>query len=379
MKLPTYFSMICLALTTASVHAKITHSELAENMAKGLRLLSFESGVEPVWKTEQERLDLKRAEKNFFDVTEVFDPDAPLVQLRKTTTLANFPPPSHQGAVKAVLAILSLPNIQKHVNDLSAFHDRYITTPGGTAAAKWVLKTVQDMIKKYPGTGATVKHFPHNWPQNSTIARIPGKTNGPVTIVSAHVDTINLDYGRLYDRAPGSDDDATGCAALLEAFRALIASGFKPTTPVEFHWVSGEEPGSLGSQAIAKSYKEADVKVKAMMNIVLAGYVKPGTPQVFSLMPDHVDGNLTKFLASIIDTYSDVPHVTNSECGYACSDHVSWYIHGYPVCFPMEGNLNQTDFYRHSALDTVDVPGFSWEHTFEFSRIVCAWMYELGA
>jgi len=37
-------------------------------------------------------------------------------------------------------------------------------------------------------------------------------------------------------RAPGADDDGSGSVNLLEAFRVLVTSGFKPTTPVEFHW-----------------------------------------------------------------------------------------------------------------------------------------------
>ncbi|KAG6864152.1 hypothetical protein C0991_012007 [Blastosporella zonata] len=262
---------LCVAFVTTSVQAKVTYTELAENRAKGLHLLSLQPDVDPVWKTEDEKLDLMRADVNFMDVTEVFDPDEPRVPLRKTSNLLTYPPPRHQAQVKKIITTLSLPNIKNHVNSLSDFHDRYVSTQGGADAADWILRTVQAIIAKYPGTGATVKAFPHSWPQHSTIASIPGKTHGPVTIVSAHVDTINLDYGQLYERAPGSDDDATGCAELLEAFRALLQSGFKPTTPVEFQWVSGEEPGSIGSQAIANSYKRAGVQVKGMMNIVLAG------------------------------------------------------------------------------------------------------------
>ncbi|KAG6845130.1 hypothetical protein H0H87_000366 [Tephrocybe sp. NHM501043] len=266
-----FYSAICAAFTISGVYAKITHTELAENKAKGLRLLSLQPDVDPIWKTENEKLELKRRDVNFMDVTEVFDPDAPLAPLRKTTNLIKYPAPMYQAQVNKIISTLSLRNIKNHVNHLSSYHDRYITTQGGADAADWILKTVQDIIARYPGNGATVEAFPHSWPQHSTIARIPGKTNGPVTIVSAHVDTINLDYGKLYERAPGSDDDATGCAELLEAFRALLKAGFRPTTPVEFQWVSGEEPGSLGSQEVAVSYKKAGVKVKGMMNIVLAG------------------------------------------------------------------------------------------------------------
>ena len=53
----------------------------------------------------------------------------------------------------------------------------------------------------------------------------------------------------------------------IEIFRALVASGFKPTTPVEIHFYSGEEVGLLGSQAIASSYSRAKTAVKAFMEL----------------------------------------------------------------------------------------------------------------
>lgn len=37
-------------------------------------------------------------------------------------------------------------------------------------------------------------------------------------------------------RAPGADDDGSGSSNLLEAFRVLVTSGFRPTTPIEFQW-----------------------------------------------------------------------------------------------------------------------------------------------
>lgn len=63
-------------------------------------------------------------------------------------------------------------------------------------------------------------------------------------------------------RAPGADDNGSGSVGLMETFRELVASGFKPTQPLEFHWYSGEEAGLLGSQAIASSYKSAGKAVK---------------------------------------------------------------------------------------------------------------------
>jgi len=93
----------------------------------------------------------------------------------------------------------------------------------------------QKITTQYPGSGATVSLFSHSWVQSSIVAKFPGKTSGAVTILGAHMDSIN-GANPTSGRAPGADDDGSGSTNLIEAFRVLVSSGFKPSTPVEFHW-----------------------------------------------------------------------------------------------------------------------------------------------
>lgn len=74
-------------------------------------------------------------------------------------------------------------------------------------------------------------------------------------------------------RAPGADDDGSGTVTILEVFRALVGTGFRPHRPVEFHWYSAEEAGLLGSQAVAKSYEKKNVDVLAMIQVNAALFV----------------------------------------------------------------------------------------------------------
>lgn len=39
---------------------------------------------------------------------------------------------------------------------------------------------------------------------------------------------------------PGADDDGSGTVTILESYRALISSNFRPVRPVEFHWYAAE-------------------------------------------------------------------------------------------------------------------------------------------
>lgn len=94
--------------------------------------------------------------------------------------------------------------------------------------------------------------------------------SSPVTILGTHMDSINLN-NPTSGRAPGADDDGTGSVNMMEALRIIVDSGFKPSTPLEVHWYSGEEAGLLGSNAIATSYRVAGVKVKAFMELDMSG------------------------------------------------------------------------------------------------------------
>lgn len=71
-----------------------------------------------------------------------------------------------------------------------------------------------------------------------------------------------------WGRSPGADDDGSGTVTILEIFRALVNTGFRPQRPVEFHWYSAEEAGLLGSQAIAQNYEKKGVDVLAMIQVI---------------------------------------------------------------------------------------------------------------
>ncbi len=65
-------------------------------------------------------------------------------------------------------------------------------------------------------------------------------------IFSCHADHIGKTDDKIY---PGADDDASGCAALLEIAEAFSKSPLKPLRSVGFLWLTGEEIGLFGSKA----------------------------------------------------------------------------------------------------------------------------------
>ncbi|KAJ3489560.1 hypothetical protein NLJ89_g11520 [Agrocybe chaxingu] len=165
----------------------------------------------------------------------------------------------------------------------------------------------------------------------------------------------------------------------MEAFRVLVTAGFRPSTPVEFHWYAAEEVGLRGSQAIATSYSNSGVQVKAMLQLDMTAYVRPGTTPVIAFMPDFTDSGLNTFLGQIVDTYTNRGWVINAPCGYACSDHASWNRLGYPAALPFEGLFSNINPNIHTATDTASVAGFSLAHSLEYAKLAAAYAYELAA
>jgi len=222
----------------------------------------------------------------------------------------------------------------------------------------------------------TTREFTHSWEQKTIITRINGTTSPEeIVIISAHQDSTNI---WPFLPAPGADDDGSGTVTILEAYRALLESDFKPNRTVEFHWYSAEEAGLLGSQAVANDYKSRGAKVVAMSQFDMTAWVKRGTQEVVGVITDWTNPKLTQFNKGLVEEYLSIPFA-ETRCGYACSDHASWFKAGYPAIFTIESVFANSNRNIHSANDRIDISDeFSFSHLLEFSKLAVAFAIELG-
>jgi leucyl aminopeptidase len=159
--------------------------------------------------------------------------------------------------------------MQSSLTTLTSYNNRYYQSTTGATASTWIYNQLVSIANGK--TGITITQFSHSWTQKSIIAKFNGaSTTAAAVVLGSHIDSINLNSPSS-GRAPGADDNGTGTVNLIEVFRALVAAGFSPTRPVEFHFYSGEEAGLLGSQAIAANYKSAGKSIYAMMNLDMTG------------------------------------------------------------------------------------------------------------
>lgn len=71
-----------------------------------------------------------------------------------------------------------------------------------------------------------------------------------IVVFSGHYDHIGGSGDKIFT---GADDDASGCAALLEIAEAFQGMKKKPARTILFLWVSGEEIGLFGSESYTKA------------------------------------------------------------------------------------------------------------------------------
>ncbi|KAJ9076360.1 hypothetical protein DSO57_1027070 [Entomophthora muscae] len=129
--------------------------------------------------------------------------------------------------VNPLMEQISKDRMKAFVTKFSSFYNRMCLSENGAAASKWLKAQIQNSTT---AQGIQIEAFPHRFPQQSIIARFPGADPAlanQVVIVGSHIDTINIE-DFLCGPSPGADDNASGAAVTLEAFRILAASGFSP-------------------------------------------------------------------------------------------------------------------------------------------------------
>ncbi|MDB4963557.1 MAG: Bacterial leucyl aminopeptidase [Myxococcales bacterium] len=275
------------------------------------------------------------------------------------------------ATVHAVLPAIDAQRILGTIKELSSAKNRYYQSESGAAASLWL----RDRWRSFSARPeVTLELFDHGYAQKSVILTIPGTTlASEVVVIGGHLDSIAV--GGKGSKAPGADDDASGIATLTEVARALLASDFRPARTVQFIAYAAEEVGLRGSQGIVKDYKKRGVNVVGALQLDMTNY--QGSEKDIWLMKDFTNAAQNTFLTQLIDTYVGATWGLDA-CGYACSDHASWYRAGVPASMPFESRMRDRNRSIHSLEDTLEVSGNNAAHALKFARLGAAFAIELG-
>jgi hypothetical protein len=162
---------------------------------------------------------------------------------------------------------VSSERLRATVEKLASFPTRNTNHPLLFEAAEWLagefrkIPNIDVELMRY--TLPAGRRVPEEKEVVQVVARLKGESDR-IVLVGAHMDSLNLREGSLEARAPGANDDASGCALVLELARILSTKRWKNT--LMFVCFSGEEQGLLGARALATKAKAEGWQILAMLN-----------------------------------------------------------------------------------------------------------------
>lgn len=178
------------------------------------------------------------------------------------TTIARDP------EIEAMVKEVNADSLKSYIYQMVAFGTRNTlsnqtsTTRGIGAARKWALNKFNDFAKTSNGRltafidTTTYKPDGRRVDRNILLGNVVATLKGTDTadkrvfIISGHLDGMRTNVMDSVGDAPGANDDASGCAAVIECARIMSKRNFPAT--VIFVTVSGEEQGLLGAYYMAK-------------------------------------------------------------------------------------------------------------------------------
>lgn len=224
--------------------------------------------------------------------------------------------------------------------------EQHIQTRHATKAGnEWAATYIQDRLKAWNYT-TTNQYF------NIDGKNILGMRKGNIHpekafVVCAHYDAIAGDF----NKAPGADDNASGCAAVLEAARLLKDSQFPYT--LFFVFFDEEEQGLLGSKSFQLQFGYDDYDILAVFNLDMIAYDDNlDMRSEIHTRPHKNSLELAAKLKSLNDTFQLGLDLQIIDPGTPDSDHSSFWDQGITAILLIE---DEQDFnrYYHTSNDSM--------------------------
>lgn len=270
--------------------------------------------------------------------------------------------------------MVSTANVQSNIEWISSYPTRHHASTNKNQHVMDAKAQVESWLQQ-SGLRGSVDLIAHSrTAQNSLRVRIEGsRAPNEIVVLGGHFDSISGWFSR--NPSPGADDNASGSACLFEALRVVLSQGKAPERTLEFFWYAAEEVGLVGSKEIAISYKGASKDVVAVLQLDMTMFPGDG---VFTLgsMTDYTSSWLRQVMADLNQLYVGAT-IIESQCGYGCSDHASWYRQGYPTLMPFESTMDSMNDLIHTENDVAS-SRTSYEHAAMFSKIAVAFAMELA-
>lgn len=252
------------------------------------------------------------------------------------------------------------------VNDnIATIHSRYFSEPGNELAFHLIKEKMEDY-------GWEVKVFPFGTGNGKNlICRLPSSTGQPKEVMlGAHYDSMPPGTD-----APGADDNATGCSALLEVARVLANEDFPFSVTLAF-W-DEEELGLIGSTQYANYLLANDLVLAAYLNLDMLGWDGNGDNQVeVQLRQEAMSAQLASKAVWADSIFDFGLEVVVKLPGVANSDHGPFWANGFTAISLSESYF--TDFNPHYHTITDELANINLPYFEKLTKLALATFLEFG-
>lgn len=238
--------------------------------------------------------------------------------------------------------------------------DLYTVLTRNTSSYVPLGKASQSAAQHLEALGLAVSS--HHWnaggySNRNVVATLPGGAlSSQIVLVTAHLDSTSPTAGT---RAPGADDNASGCAAVLVAADLLRRFQFDRT--IRFVLFTGEEQGLYGSERYASLVAGAGEDVVAVFNLDMVAWDSGGGPtlRIHTRSSGSAgyagDQAIATTFTNVVGTYGlgvSLSPIITADNEWA-SDHSSFWDAGYPAVLAIEDDYNDFHAYYHTTNDTL--------------------------
>ncbi len=234
----------------------------------------------------------------------------------------------------------------------------YTMTTRNTRSGAPIQKATQFVYEQMQASGLTVSY--QSWAASglsnrNVIGEITGTTRpDEVVLITAHLDDMPST-----GRAPGADDNASGCVGVLTVADILGQYRFERT--LRFVFFTGEEQGAYGSDAYAVSAYARGDNIVADYNMDMIAWDAVGGPTLrlhtrTRSNPGYgADAAIANLFVDVVSAYglsgSLTPIITAD--GDEGSDQASFWYQGYPAIMVIEDDYDDFNSNYHRSSDAL--------------------------
>ena len=240
-----------------------------------------------------------------------------LTEMFRNTQIAEEDP------IVSLLEQVSEASQRQFLESLTSVHTRLSTAGSVTLQSSFYLL---GLLQGF-GLEPVLYYYDTEYPPD-VCADIPGTLEPEkLVVVGAHYDDRAADIQNTTVRAPGANDDGSGCALLQEMAKILSSSEYSFRYTIRVCFWAGEEQGLVGSSAYAAALRANDTTVIGMLQADMVGYLTPGKPYGVDMASRETDSALTALANQITAAY--VPELVVGSTTSCCTDSASFTREGY--------------------------------------------------